>query len=215
MSTALFNSGRLVAAIAAAVVATFAIFLIMQKLIASGATELSPEGERHVIDFVRVKEQEKIKQKDRKPEPPPKPEKEPPKPEMPQNTDMDLSPNTQGMSVAKVAFQSDIDISAGISSGAGSGEYLPIVKVDPVYPRRALRRGIEGYAVVEYTVTESGSVKDPKIVEADPPGIFDRVAIDAAKKYKYRPKMMNNKPMAVSGVRTIIWFKLDKNRRRR
>ena len=48
---------------------------------------------------------------------------------------------------------------------ASDGEYLPIVKVAPIYPRRAQTRGITGYCIVEYTVTKSGSIRDPQPVE--------------------------------------------------
>jgi protein TonB len=58
--------------------------------------------------------------------------------------------------------------SSGMSSG--DGEYLPIVKVAPIYPRRAQTRGITGYCIVEYTVTKSGSIRDPQPVDCQPSG---------------------------------------------
>ena len=89
------------------------------------------------------------------------------------------------------------------------GEYLPIVKVAPVYPRRAAARGIEGYVLVEFTVTATGSVRDPLVVEAKPPGVFDRAATDAALKFKYKPKVLNGEGMDVQGVRNLIRFELE------
>ena len=47
----------------------------------------------------------------------------------------------------------DISLEGGLALESGDGEYLPIVKVAPVYPRRALQRGIEGFVIVEFTVT--------------------------------------------------------------
>ncbi|MEL0068857.1 MAG: energy transducer TonB, partial [Gammaproteobacteria bacterium] len=83
---------------------------------------------------------------------------------------------------------------------------LPIVKVQPIYPRRALQRGIEGYVIVEFTVTKNGSVANPKVVEAEPPNLFDKAAVDAAKKFKYKPRVIDGEPTEVMGVQNLITF---------
>ena len=89
------------------------------------------------------------------------------------------------------------------------GQVLPLVKVSPKYPRKALSRGIEGSVTVEFTVTEKGSVEDPVVVESDPPGIFDSAAIDAVSLYKYRPKIVEGKPVRAEGVKNKIVFGID------
>src|SRR5690606_13556723 len=96
-----------------------------------------------------------------------------------------------------------IDISAGIDGAAAGGEYLPIVKVAPIYPQRALARGIEGWVLVEFTVTTSGTVRDVRVVEAEPQGLFDRAAMDAAAKFKYKPRVIDGKPVEVEGVQNL------------
>ena len=101
----------------------------------------------------------------------------------------------------------DLNIGAGLQ--ATDGEYLPIVKVAPQYPRRALSRGIEGYVIVEYTVTKLGTVKDPRVVEGKPQGTFDRAAIKSALRYKYKPRVVDGEPIEVKGVRTRITFELE------
>ncbi len=65
-------------------------------------------------------------------------------------------------------------LEGGLALESGDGEYLPIVKVAPVYPRRALQRGIEGFVIVEFTVTKQGAVRDPIVVEANPSGILNK-----------------------------------------
>ena len=57
----------------------------------------------------------------------------------------------------------------------------------PEYPRGAERRGIEGYAVVEYTVTPEGTVTDVTVVEAEPEGVFDRAVERAIEGWSYAP----------------------------
>jgi protein TonB len=57
----------------------------------------------------------------------------------------------------------------------------------PDYPRGAERRGVEGYAVVEYTISEDGSIVEPTVVEADPAGVFDRAVLRAIEGWAYAP----------------------------
>ncbi len=92
---------------------------------------------------------------------------------------------------------------------AADGEYLPIVKVQPIYPRRALSRGIEGYVIVEFTVTRRGTIRNARIVEAKPAGIFDRSALQAAAKLKYKPWVVDGQPIEVPGVRNKMTFEIE------
>ena len=89
------------------------------------------------------------------------------------------------------------------------GEYLPIVKVAPVYPRRALTRGIEGFVLLEFVVTRTGAVRNPQVIESKPAGIFDRAAVSAALKFKYKPMVVNGEPVDLVGVRNKITFELQ------
>ena len=63
--------------------------------------------------------------------------------------------------------------------------------------------------IVEFTVTKQGTVRDPVVVKAEPQGLFDRAAIDAVLKFKYKPRVINGEPAAVSGVQNRITFELD------
>ena len=67
-----------------------------------------------------------------------------------------------------------------------------------------------GYVVVEFTVTSLGTVTDPVVLEAEPPGVFDKAALDAVKKFKYKPQVVEGSAVDVAGVRNIIRFELDK-----
>lgn len=199
---------RILIAIALAVVVTFGLFFLMQSLIASGDGELKEAKKGNVLDFVRVKQEETVQQKDRKPRKPPKPKDPPPQMQTPQMEQSD--PNAEGSGVDFTAdVASDVSLDGGLALESGDGEYLPITKVQPVYPRRALSRGIEGYVIVEFTVTKVGSVRDPVVVEANPENIFNQAALDAAKKFKYKPRVVNGEPTEVAGVQNKITFKLD------
>ncbi|NRA43010.1 MAG: energy transducer TonB, partial [Pseudomonadales bacterium] len=116
--------------------------------------------------------------------------------------------------IGALNVSADLTVDAGLTGGTGDGEYLPIVKVAPQYPRRAAQRGIEGYVVVEFDVTKLGTVANARVVESDPPNIFNRAAIAAAEKFKYKPKMENGKAIEVKGIRNIIRFEMDKSAKR-
>lgn len=200
---------RLLIALVLAAAVTLGLFFLMQSLIQMGGSALTEPAQGSVLDFVRVKEEESVEKKDRKPKKPPKPEEPPPQMEQPQ---MDSpTPNAEGG--AGMNFSADVGgdmaISGGLALEGGDGEYLPIVKVAPVYPRRALQRGIEGYVIVEFTVGKQGSVKDPFVVEANPEGIFEQAAMDAALKFKYKPRVVNGEAAEVSGVQNRITFQID------
>jgi len=122
-----------------------------------------------------------------------------------------------------IEFDSDVDMgvvnnapttgvtlklnSSGMSSG--DGEYLPIVKVAPIYPRRAQTRGISGYCIVEYTVTKTGSIRDPQAVDCQPSGIFDRASVKAATKFKYKPIVVDGEPIEFAGVQNKFTYELE------
>lgn len=203
------NIPRLLIALVLAGAVTLGLFFLMQSLIQMGGSALTEPAQGSVLDFVRVKEEETVEKKDRKPKKPPKPEEPPPQMEQPQ---MD-SPTSDAEGGAGMDFSADVGtdmaISGGLALEGGDGEYLPIVKVAPVYPRRALQRGIEGYVIVEFTVSKQGSVKDPFVVEANPEGIFEQAAMDAALKFKYKPRVVNGEAAEVSGVQNRITFQID------
>jgi protein TonB len=184
-------------------IVTFLLFLIMQAVISNDEAALDEGPKGKLLDMVRLTQDEDIEIKQRKPKPPPPPDEPPP--DMPKPT-FESSDVSQGVDIGQV----DVDVSLNVGGGGFSsdGEYLPIVKVAPVYPRRAQTRGIEGYVLLEFIVTRTGAVMDPVVIEAKPPGIFDRAAINAALKFKYKPKVVNGEPIDVAGVRNLITFEL-------
>ncbi len=185
------------------ILVTIALLYLMQAIISSDENPLNEAPSITLLEFHRVLEDEVPEMKDLKPKPPPPPDEAPP--DMP-TPDFDASTN-MGVDIGSINPEVDIDMSGGGFSQ--DGEYLPIVKVLPIYPRRALSRGIEGYVIVEFCVTEQGTVRDPVVVEADPSSIFDRAAVNAALKFKYKPKVVNEQPIEVCGVPNKITFEME------
>jgi protein TonB len=198
---------RLVLAMLVAAFVTLGLFFLMQSLIQSGGSALTDAPKGSVLDFVRVKKEEAVQKKDRKPKKPPKPKEPPPDMAPPQMDTLSPESATSGMDFG-ADIAADISLDGGLALESGDGEFLPIVRVAAVYPRRALQRGIEGYVDVEFTVSKLGSVTNPKVTQASPAGIFDQAALDATLKYKYKPRVVNGQPMEVSGVEVRVKFEL-------
>lgn len=87
-------------------------------------------------------------------------------------------------------------------------EYLPLVKAAPIYPPEAVAIGLEGYVIVEFTVNEEGRVEDLFIVESSSP-LFEQAALDAAREFEYKPRMINGVPVKVPGIRNRITFVVE------
>lgn len=191
-----------------AAIVTLLLLALMVSLIEFSDKGLDKEKRIKLPDIFMPEVQIEIQRLIEKPE---KPEvDETPPPEIPQQDFDKIDGNAAVGQVAapgKLQAKLDLDIGAGLQ--ATDGEYLPIVKIAPQYPRRALSRGIEGYAIVEYTVTKLGTVKDPVVIESSPGTIFNNAAIKSALRYKYKPRVVDGKPIAVSGVRTKITFELE------
>lgn len=133
-----------------------------------------------------------------------------PPPEVPQQDFDQIDGNAavgQISGPSQVSARLDLNMGGGLA--ATDGEYLPIVKVAPQYPRRALARGLEGEVLVSYTVTRQGTVRDPVVVQSTN-SVFDRAAVDSASRYKYKPRVVDGQAVEVAGVQTVIKFELAK-----
>jgi len=97
-----------------------------------------------------------------------------------------------------------------MSLSAGSDQdVLPLVRIAPEYPARAAARGIEGWVIVQFTITPTGSVRDPMVIEAQPRNVFDDAALKAIARWRYNPKVEGGVAVERVGVRTIIRFVLE------
>jgi len=198
--------GRYAISFVSAGAVVFTLFYMMQFLIANADRTLDEESAGTIMEFVRVPEPEVIRPKE-PPKKPPPPDEPPPEPPPPQLENLD--PTAESMSVSSVDVNTAIDMDAGGFQLANDGEYLPIVKVRPIYPNSALSRGIEGYVIVEFTVTRQGTVRDVVVVESQPNRIFDRAATQAAAKFKYKPRVIDGEPIEVPGVQNKITFEIE------
>ncbi|NOX70069.1 MAG: energy transducer TonB [Gammaproteobacteria bacterium] len=198
--------GRYAFSIVAGCVVTLSLLFVMQILIASGKEALVKPRERAVLDFVRVRRNENVNTQDITPEKPPKPPQVPP--EVPPQDLDNIDPNAPTINVPPPSVSQNIDIGGPGGMNIAEGDYLPIVRVAPIYPARAQSRGLEGYVDMSFTVTAAGSVIDP-IVLFSTSGLFERAATRAVLKFKYKPRVVDGVPISVAGVKTRITFKME------
>ena len=87
-------------------------------------------------------------------------------------------------SLATALVAAFVAISPSIASADMDGP-RPITRENPAYPFSALSRGVEGSVLVEYTVDARGRVVAPRVLEANPPGVFDAAALRALSRWRY------------------------------
>jgi protein TonB len=97
----------------------------------------------------------------------------------------------------------------GIKLGGGSDrDVMPLVRINPDYPPRALSRGIEGWVQIQFTITATGTVKDAVVIKSSSQ-MFEEAAIKAILRWRYNPKIENGEGVERVGMQTILRFELE------
>jgi protein TonB len=83
-----------------------------------------------------------------------------------------------------------------------------IFRQTPEYPPRALQRGVGGCVKLEISVTEDGAVENVRVIESSNE-IFDRASVAAVQRWRYAPRLVDDLPVRVDGIRTTLTFELE------
>ena len=180
---------------------------VMITLIKTSEVPVSSPDALNMVDFIRHKQDPDLQLQQLKPEPPPQPAKPPPPAQLQVES---VQPQGESFAVADVPISDSFSIDPGLGIGEGDGEYLPIYRVPPQYPRKALFDRTEGWVVVEFTIGLEGQVKDPRVVDSQPRGVFEESAIAAVRRFRFKPRTLGGTPVEVQGVQNRIRFKLKK-----
>ena len=95
------------------------------------------------------------------------------------------SVNAAAVERAIAAARDDSGRSADGTISAGRLERLRYVPPD--YPMEARQKGLSGNVELTFTVRSDGKVSDVSVENSTPPLVFDEAAIDAVRKWRYRP----------------------------
>ena len=209
-----FNANRYAAGIGFSSLITLALFFIMVILISLGDSGLKEDNSVKLADVVMPEREIDTFMTEVD-----KPDKPDEQPEDIAQPELDLAPLTGiDVSIAKPKA----NFNAG-GSFFRDGEYIPLFKVTPIYPRRAQERGIMGYAVVSFTITETGTVENAEPLEGmcgdptnpetvfRPCSIFNSAASRAALKLKYKPKIVDGNAVRVDDVPHKFTFILEES----
>ena len=208
------RSLRTVVSALLAVGVTFGLFVFMFKLISSGGGNNREMDAIAGIHFGPVDIPDEVVTRSRRiPQKPPPPKQPPPPPKMQISKVDQAVTNMPKLDLPNL----DIPMASGEGMFIGNfsgvdkteeGDIIPIVVIRPMYPRDAAIQGIEGWVRVEFTITELGTVESPRVIDADPPRIFNREALRAILKWKFKPRVIDG--VAVKRPATqVIDFSLD------
>lgn len=198
---------RIAISIVVAVVVTLALFWFMQFLIAGGDDEIVKPEDRMNVEIVRVKQEEQVQERQREPPRPPQQQQRPPPPPMDQTT---VRPTVGGTGIGIPRIDTGVSGALGIGR-LQEGDPMPVAAIPPQYPREAQMQGLEGWVRVEFTIEPDGSVSNARVVDAQPRrGVFDREALRAIQRWRFRPKVEGGEPVASRAGYTIE-FKMDES----
>ena len=183
---------------------TFAAFAFMQYLISGEQRAPVKPGGDIIVEIFQAPEDSKVRhiQKIQPPPPMPKvPQKAPP-------LDTSADPVLAISDFTPVTID---DFGGDINNTINrpTGDATPIVRINPKYPTTAARDGIEGWVQLSFSISPNGEVIDPVVINAEPKRTFDREAIRAIKRWKYRPKVIEGVAQLQTGQTVQLDFKLD------
>ena len=210
MTAAAWTRVRQLGTAALAVGVALSLFALMNGLIRSDGILEKPDRQRAYLNFIRLDPADtRINTKDRRlPEPPPPPEEVPETPDfstridpLSGNSDMELP--TIGLPIDDGSGPYLGTLTAGQGLAGFDTDAIPVVRIPPVYPRRAKQARIEGWVTMEVLIRPDGSVSDAKVMESAPPRLFDEAALAAMQRWKFRPKIVDGTPVAQRARQTI------------
>ena len=176
----------------------FIIFLTIYVIILPSDKNFDTAKDSSLVDFVRLRKNDFLNERERAlPEKPPPPKLETPEVVQP----------VQNLNIKFPTLNTPVDLKGAFLRGANSlasnSGLIPLVKIQPKYPREALKGGKTGFVTVRLTVDEKGRVISAIIEESRPPRIFDAAAIQAVLKWKFKPRVIDGVPVKQVGLTTI------------
>ncbi|HSX85075.1 MAG TPA: TonB family protein [Cellvibrio sp.] len=197
---------RMLSILPAASIATLLILYLMHQLVHTDFVDIvEPEDTEEITAFINedptdIKDRYEELEKPVKPQPPTTPPEAP----EPDPVDPHVSKSTDGLLTGSKPV---IEVTLNSSFG---DQAMPFIKVQPNYPTSASSRGIEGYVDVIFDVAPTGATENIRIIHAVPSSIFNSSVVQAIKRWKYKPRMVNDAPVKSFDVRERITFELEK-----
>ncbi|MBG9996960.1 energy transducer TonB [Pseudoalteromonas sp. NZS127_1] len=185
-------------------VMTFAAFAFMQYLISGEQRAPVKPGDDIIVEIFQAPEDSKLRHIQKIQPPPPMPKVPPKAPPLDTSADPVLA-----ISDFTPVMIDDFGGDINNTINRPTGDATPIVRINPKYPTTAARDGIEGWVQLSFSISPTGEVIDPVVINAEPKRTFDREAIRAIKRWKYRPKVIEGVAQLQTGQTVQLDFKLQ------
>lgn len=201
-------------------VISLAMFIVVQKMLTNQHSINKKSESGSSFEFVRLIRDEQPLQRKQiiPPKKPPPPKK---KPAPPKVSKLEANkPLVTKIKMPPFRLQTELNLKDALYLGdfqkkpdmqqsfTVDAEVVPLVRIAPRYPRRAARQRIEGWVEMEITINATGSVVTAAVTAAKPRRVFNRAALQAIKKWRFRPKVVDGKPVARNATQRIE-FKLN------
>ncbi|ENM5880490.1 energy transducer TonB [Vibrio metoecus] len=205
--------GRLILACPMALAVTLALFSLMAWMVDNGGRSIPKPTAALSFTMVMAEQEQDVQRRQRSvPE-------QPQVPQVPTQAPA-RSEQTAAMDASSLNPLVDLNLSTAIEGVAVNapqfGEFsvnqqvMPLHRVEPNYPAKALQRGVEGYVTLRFNIDELGKTRDIEVVDANPKRYFEREAMLALRNWKYQPKMVDGKAVVQTGLTVRLEFKLQK-----
>lgn len=205
--------GRLILASPIALAVTLALFSLMAWMVDNGGKSIPKPTSSLSFTMVMAEQEQDVQRRQRSiPE-------QPQVPQVPTQAPA-RSEQTAAMDVSSLNPMVDLNLSTAIEGVAVNapqfGEFsvnqqvMPLHRVEPNYPAKALQRGVEGYVTLRFNIDELGKTRDIEVVDSNPKRYFEREAMLALRNWKYQPKIVDGKAVVQTGLTVRLEFKLQK-----
>ncbi|MDF2155786.1 energy transducer TonB [Vibrio sp. CAU 1672] len=205
--------GRLLLALPASVMIVVSLFSFMAWMVDTGSQRAPKPSQLVRFDMVMVENDADVQRRQRA-----VPER-PEQPKAPQPMDFSQA-ETQLEPIGPAPLSSELGLNTALDGVAisvpdlqgtmGNRQALPLYRVEPRYPAKALKRKVEGYVILQFTIDTAGRPKDIKVLDAKPKRMFEREAMRALKQYKYQPKVEHGVSVEQQGQTYKMEFNLAK-----
>ena len=186
----------------------------MSVLTSIGKNIYGKSDENTSIYFLMDESVDELELRDRRRPKKPKQEEAPPEtPKMKVQQTEIQKPNISS-NLPNLELPADFNLDGGIGVGQGMNqnrEVTPIFRINPSYPRQAALNQIEGFVILQFDITASGETDNISILQASPPQIFNSSAVQALKRWKYKPKIEDGKSVHQNNIKVQLDFTLSQD----
>ncbi len=192
---------RFLIGIPGAIAVTVVLFLFMSAMI-SQQLRLEDEKEGVNINITAQLQDTDISQANKEFK---RPTLDTPPPPPPATVDPSNRPSLDGVQAAIPTIDANVNIGTGFNPDRDA---QPLVRIPPQFPDRCQSRASSRETVfLEYDVTPEGTTTNIRVVDSTN-SCFNRAAARSVERWKFQPKIVDNKAEWRRGVQTSIAFEL-------